>query len=173
MVGNKRRGSALVVVLAALLGWWLTSCGGEPVAQEGAEEGASPSASVSSPTYGSSYEPSAGPTFGQGPDDRSTRHGEDPESGLPWISEAELPPEAVDTLELIDAGGPFPYPDKDGSTFGNFEGILPEEDDGYYAEYTVPTPGSPDRGARRIVAGDGGEFYYTEDHYESFSRIDR
>ncbi|MEI7058025.1 ribonuclease domain-containing protein [Nocardioides sp. CCNWLW239] len=99
--------------------------------------------------------------------------GTDPESGLAWIAESDLPPEGVETLELIDAGGPFPYPGKDGSTFGNREGILPEEPSGYYAEYTVPTPGSEDRGARRIVTGDGGEFYYTEDHYESFSRIDR
>lgn len=99
--------------------------------------------------------------------------GTDPESGLAWIAESDLPPEGVETLELIDAGGPFPYPDKDGTTFGNREGILPEESSGYYAEYTVPTPGSDDRGARRIVTGEGGEFYYTEDHYESFSRIDR
>ncbi|MEU0314250.1 ribonuclease domain-containing protein [Nocardioides sp. NPDC006273] len=105
--------------------------------------------------------------------DGGAKSGTDPESGLAWIAESDLPPEGAETLELIDAGGPFPYPGKDGSTFGNREGILPEEASGYYAEYTVPTPGSDDRGARRIVAGEGGEFYYTEDHYESFSRIDR
>ncbi|TQL69250.1 ribonuclease T1 [Nocardioides albertanoniae] len=99
--------------------------------------------------------------------------GTDPDSGLAWIAESDLPPEGTETLDLIDAGGPFPYPGKDGTTFGNREGILPEEPSGYYEEYTVPTPGSEDRGARRIVAGEGGEFYYTEDHYESFSRIDR
>ena len=99
--------------------------------------------------------------------------GTDPESGLAWIAESDLPPEGTETLELIDDGGPFPYPGKDGSTFGNREGLLPEESSGYYEEYTVPTPGSDDRGARRIVTGEGGEFYYTEDHYESFSRIDR
>ncbi|TIC88921.1 ribonuclease [Nocardioides sp. GY 10113] len=97
----------------------------------------------------------------------------DPESGLPVVALADLPPEAAETLALIDAGGPFPYPDSDGSRFGNYEGILPERDDGYYAEYTVETPGSPDRGARRIVAGDGGELYWTEDHYASFAVIDR
>ncbi len=95
----------------------------------------------------------------------------DAESGLPWIGASELPAEAQETLELIDAGGPFPYPGKDGSTFGNFEGILPEHPDGYYAEYTVPTPGEDDRGARRIVTGEGEESYWTEDHYESFERI--
>ncbi|HRK47972.1 MAG TPA: ribonuclease domain-containing protein [Nocardioides sp.] len=97
----------------------------------------------------------------------------DPESGLPWVLQDELPVEAQATLALIDQGGPFPYPGKDGSTFGNFEGLLPDHPRGYYAEYTVITPGSSDRGARRIIAGDGGEYYWTEDHYESFARIAR
>jgi ribonuclease T1 len=75
------------------------------------------------------------------------------------------------TLELIEAGGPFPYA-KDGSEFGNREGLLPQKGPGYYREYTVDTPGSPDRGARRIVAGRNGEFYYTRDHYRSFVRLE-
>lgn len=91
----------------------------------------------------------------------------------------DLPPEARVTLALIKRGGPFPYPRKDGSTFGNFEKRLPEQPRGYYREYTVPTPGSRDRGARRIVAGSGrmgnvatsGEYYYSHDHYRSFRRI--
>jgi ribonuclease T1 len=82
-------------------------------------------------------------------------------------------------LQLIKAGGPFPYPHKDGSVFGNFEKKLPPKARGYYREYTVPTPKRPDRGARRIVAGPGhtgdvatsGEYYYTADHYRSFRRI--
>jgi len=97
----------------------------------------------------------------------------DPESGLPWVLEEELPVEGQATLALIDQGGPFPFPGKDGSRFGNFEGLLPDHAGGYYAEYTVLTPGSSDRGARRIIAGDGGEFYWTEDHYASFERIAR
>ena len=92
---------------------------------------------------------------------------------------ADLPPEAKQTLELIQRGGPFPFPKKDGSTFGNRENRLPQQTRGYYREYTVPTPGSRDRGARRIVAGEGrssnvatsGEYYYTDDHYSSFRRI--
>ncbi len=95
------------------------------------------------------------------------------DSGLPVVQLSELPPEAAETVELIDAGGPFPFPQKDGSTFGNFEGLLPDEADGYYREYTVPTPGSHDRGARRIVAGEQDELYWTEDHYSSFERIAR
>ncbi|WP_460854392.1 guanyl-specific ribonuclease [Nocardiopsis coralliicola] len=88
------------------------------------------------------------------------------------ICHSDLPAEAHDTLELIEAGGPFPHP-QDGTTFENREGLLPDQDTGYYKEYTVETPGSPDRGARRIVAGEAEEEdYYTADHYESFDLVD-
>ena len=86
------------------------------------------------------------------------------------VSRQQLPPEARDTLGLIASGGPFPYA-RDNIEFRNREGLLPKRERGYYREYTVKTPGSRDRGARRIVAGRGGEFYYTEDHYRSFRRI--
>jgi ribonuclease T1 len=86
------------------------------------------------------------------------------------IAVAELPPEARATLALIKAGGPFPYP-QDGRSFRNRESLLPLRGRGYYREYTVRTPGARDRGARRIVAGRDGEFYYTADHYRSFRRI--
>ena len=86
------------------------------------------------------------------------------------IRTAGLPPEARQALERIKAGGPFSYPN-DGRTFGNREAHLPKRGRGYYREYAVPTPGARDRGARRIVAGRGGEFYYTEDHYRTFKRI--
>lgn len=86
------------------------------------------------------------------------------------VPEKELPREAQATLALIRAGGPFPY-QQDGRTFGNREGLLPKKERGYYREYTVRTPGAKDRGARRIVAGRGGEHYYTGDHYRSFRRI--
>jgi ribonuclease T1 len=81
-----------------------------------------------------------------------------------------LPAEARQTLALIRAGGPFPH-GKDGSPFGNREGLLPKRNRGYYREYTVKTPGARDRGARRIVSGMPGEYYYTDDHYRSFKRI--
>lgn len=95
------------------------------------------------------------------------------------VALAELPPEAAQTLRLIRRGGPFPYPRNDGVVFGNFERRLPAQPRGYYREYTVPTPGIRDRGARRIIAGEGvqrnvaasGEYYYTDDHYRSFRRI--
>jgi ribonuclease T1 len=88
---------------------------------------------------------------------------------------SSLPPEASDTLELVHSGGPFPY-DQDGTVFSNREGILPTESSGYYHEYTVITPGSPDRGARRLVGGGAkttpAHVYYTADHYSSFCEVD-
>lgn len=90
--------------------------------------------------------------------------------GIPTVAASDLPPEARATMRLIASNGPFPY-NKDGSTFQNREGLLPDQPVGYYREYTVETPGSPDRGARRIVGGERGELYYTDDHYASFRRI--
>jgi ribonuclease T1 len=91
-------------------------------------------------------------------------------SGIGEIPVAALPPEGRETIALIRKGGPFLYA-KDGATFGNREALLPKKARGYYREYTVKTPGSRDRGARRIVAGSAGELYYTEDHYRSFRRV--
>lgn len=87
------------------------------------------------------------------------------------VAVADLPPEARHTLELIRAGGPFPY-SRDGVVFQNREGLLPREKGGYYHEYTVPTPGEGDRGARRVITGHAGELYYTDDHYASFRAIE-
>lgn len=90
------------------------------------------------------------------------------------IAVSELPVEAVRTLELIRKGGPYPYT-KDGTVFGNRERVLPRRPRGYYTEYTVRTPGARNRGARRIVVGGDpavrAEFFYTDDHYQSFKRI--
>ena len=91
---------------------------------------------------------------------------------LQEIAVAALPAEAQRTLDLIKRGGPFPF-GRDGVVFGNYERLLPARPRGYYREYTVPTPGASNRGARRIIAG--GEppevFYYSDDHYRSFRRI--
>ena len=86
------------------------------------------------------------------------------------VHSKDLPEEARQTIELVKSNGPFPHR-QDGATFGNREKLLPQRARGYYREYSVKTPGARDRGARRIVAGNGGEFYYTEDHYRSFRRI--
>ncbi|HAN74266.1 MAG TPA: hypothetical protein DCQ63_08265 [Planktothrix sp. UBA8402] len=89
----------------------------------------------------------------------------------PTVNLSQLPPEARNTLKLIDQGGPFPYLEKDGSTFFNREKLLPNKPNGYYREYTIPTPGVSHRGARRFVVGSQGEIYYTSDHYQSFLRV--
>lgn len=83
------------------------------------------------------------------------------------VSLDAVPAEVGSTLQLIADDGPYPYP-QDGSTFQNREGMLPDHPSGFYHEFTVETPGSPDRGARRLVVGDDGAIYYTDDHYESF-----
>jgi ribonuclease T1 len=96
------------------------------------------------------------------------------ESKSAVVHVAELPRQGRETYELIRQGGPFPY-EKDGSVFGNRERLLPSEKRGFYREYTVTTPGSRDRGARRIVCGGPKRAphacYYTADHYASFRMI--
>ena len=93
-----------------------------------------------------------------------------PTVGLATIEESWLPSQARDTLALIRAGGPHPYRRDDG-VFGNREGLLPRQPSGYYREYTVVTPGSDDRGPRRIISGADGDRYWTADHYASFRQI--
>jgi ribonuclease T1 len=102
-------------------------------------------------------------------------HGSNTHSGsssgaLQTVSLASLPVQARDTVSLIQHGGPFRYP-HDGIVYQNLERHLPAEPAGYYHEYTVLTPGSSDRGTRRIITGSDGQFYYTADHYASFVRI--
>jgi ribonuclease T1 len=91
---------------------------------------------------------------------------------LEKIAYQTLPIEAQQVINLIQQGGPFPYP-KDGSTFGNYEKRLPKQARGYYREYTVRTPGISHRGARRIVTGGQAptDYYYTDDHYQSFRLV--
>jgi ribonuclease T1 len=93
----------------------------------------------------------------------------------PTVALAQLPAQAQDTYRRVLSGGPFPYA-KDGTVFGNRERLLPLKKRGHYREYTVKTPGSRDRGARRIVCGgpkpsEPEDCYYTADHYASFTRI--
>ncbi|RYF36593.1 MAG: guanine-specific ribonuclease N1 and T1 [Comamonadaceae bacterium] len=94
--------------------------------------------------------------------------------GSVTVHVTELPRQGRETYELIRLGGPFPY-EKDGSVFGNRERLLPSQKRGYWREYTVKTPGSRDRGARRIVCGGPSRTpdacFYTADHYASFRKI--
>jgi ribonuclease T1 len=96
--------------------------------------------------------------------------------GVPTCPLTNLPPEAVDTVRLIHAGGPFPFPRTDGEVFINREGHLPAQSRGYYHEYTVITAGARDRSGRRIVTGGAPptnptQYFYTGDHYDSFCLV--
>lgn len=137
-----------VVVLAAV--WWL----GRGTSDDAGTSGVRPGATTSS----------SSPRTGGGTVT-------DPASGLPIVARADLPPEALETLDLIEAGGPFPY-DRDGVVFQNRERLLPVRARGWYHEYTVPTPGEDDRGARRIVTGEDGTEYWSPDHYATFDVIE-
>lgn len=171
---------AVVLVVVALVVAWF-ALGGLRRPETGAVPGASGSASAA--TSAAARTPSAGRPSGMAstaagvrPTRTSDASATDPASGLRWVSVEKLPKQAGQTLTLIRAGGPFPYA-KDGTVFGNNEGVLPRQARGYYHEFTVPTPGESDRGARRIVTGGpaygvtNGEFYYTGDHYATFERI--
>ena len=168
--GRQRYQWLLLVVAAALVLLWVFGGG---LTGDDSEDSPSSSPSSSSPThqYTATTTPSTEPTVTPS-SDTSGPSGTDPESGLPYVDEASLPAEARDVLDRIDAGGPFKYPDDDGKTFENREELLPDQPMGYYREYTVEI--APDvRGPLRIVTGDEDEYYWTDDHYDSFSRIRR
>ncbi|MDO5286691.1 MAG: ribonuclease domain-containing protein [Actinomycetia bacterium] len=169
---------ALVAVLmvALVLGWWyfqkLTTTTSEAPATFPVTTSASAARLVSA-----SAGPSAGPasrSSAAGPAPGSSASGEvDPETRLPWVPASQLAPEARQVLVLIDEGGPFPYR-QDGQVFGNYEQRLPQRPHGFYREYTVKTASHRGRGPVRIVTGGEKQWYfYTGDHYASFSRIRR
>ena len=163
---------ALAVLVAVLLGVLLSACGdstprGTATYSGGtAGQGYQPTGTPAVSTPASSPFATATPT----PADAAKLAPAAPVSDLPTTTVAQLPAEGVDTLRLIALGGPFPYA-QDGATFANREGLLPQHPSGWYKEYTVVTPGSADRGARRIVAGSDGGRFYTSDHYASFREV--
>lgn len=122
----------------------------------------------------------ADPTGPQTEPEPTDDNGDGPELGGPGIPACDLldlPATTLDTIEDIQAGGPYQFPRNDGVTFQNREGILPDESRDYYREFTVVTPNLDHRGARRIVTGGGVEidpdhWYFTGDHYESFCEFD-
>ena len=155
----------LAVAALAVFNLFIAPGGAPPAAGPQGTTTAAPGFSTSAPAAAPASAPAAVPSSSAG---KAT--GVPNASGLPTIRESQLPPEGRRTLVLIRQGGPYPY-SRDGVTFGNFERILPRKASGYYKEYTVPTPGESDRGARRIVAGQAGDKYYTADHYASFKFI--
>lgn len=157
--------TALVAALLAALA--LAGCGGTATVERltTASPTAQPdsSANPSAPRSAASGKAGSAAPRGQLAPSRAT-------TSLTTVRVAQLPKEAQTTLSLIAAGGPYPY-SRDGVVFQNREGILPKRASGFYHEYTVATPGSSDRGARRVVTGDDGARFYTDDHYDSFSEV--
>lgn len=152
MFNRRRITAALIGLLVLVLGGWLV--------KDNLGSGSSaPSTSSSAPAKSST--PAKGGAAVPGAD-----------SGLPVKTLSTLPPQASDTWKLIEAGGPYPYPRNDDVVFENREKRLPGKKSGYYHEYTVKTPGSADRGARRLITGQAHELYYTGDHYASFVVVD-
>lgn len=150
------RGLVLSVLLPLVIATGTSAC---------ANSSGSPTAGLTSASAGTerTRTPGASPTTPPPPGSPTA-----PE--IPEVPASELPEEGRQTLRLIEQGGPFPFR-QDGTIFQNREGRLPSEPRAYYREYTVPTPGSRDRGARRIIAGKEGERYYTGDHYRTFVRV--
>ncbi|MFF4103905.1 ribonuclease domain-containing protein [Streptomyces sp. NPDC001903] len=132
-----------VFLCVALVG--VTGCGGQSAAPSGSASASAPGPAASAPP----------PAWAK---------------GMATVRADALPAQAREVLVLIDRGGPYAYR-QDGTVFGNFEKVLPRQKRGYYHEFTVKTPGERDRGARRIVTGEGGEFYYTDDHYDTFKAV--
>ena len=58
-----------------------------------------------------------------------------------------------------------------GDRFGNYEGLLPEAPGRSYTECDIDTNGYGSRGSRRLVFSNDGLYFYTSDHYESFSEV--
>lgn len=88
----------------------------------------------------------------------------------------ELPPNYITKKEAQKLGWPGGELEKyahgkciGGDYFGNNEGNLPKNTK--YHECDIDTLGAKSRGAKRIVYGDNGSVYYTEDHYETFKKL--
>jgi ribonuclease T1 len=152
MFNRRRITAALIGLLVLVLGGWLV----KDAVSDGSSSPA-PSSSAGSPASA----PAKGGAAVPGAD-----------SGLPVKALSALPAQAADTWKLIEKGGPYPYPRNDDVVFENREKRLPGKKSGYYHEYTVKTPGSADRGARRLITGQARELYYTGDHYASFVVVD-
>ena len=159
---RRRKANPLVFIVAAIVviatGWWQQRHG---------------EAKPASPVTAKTAAPKASPAAVPAQEAPSVPDSASASAGGPALE--RVPPaqrEAVlATLARIESGGPFPHR-QDGTVFQNREGRLPPRPRGYYREYTVATPGAPNRGARRLVAGSDGDLWYTSDHYNTFVRID-
>lgn len=92
------------------------------------------------------------------------------------VSYGELPPNYITKNEARALGWEGGSVEKyqegaaiGGDFFGNYEGLLPTDNGQRYTECDIDTNGYPSRGSRRLVFSDDGRYFYTSDHYESFS----
>lgn len=157
MVNRRRISAALIGLIVLVVGGWLV---------KNATSHDSGAAPVTSATA------THGPGLPAMPSNKVPRPVAGTGSGLPLKTLSSLPPQAADTWKLIEAGGPYPYPRNDNVVYQNRNKVLPVQKSDFYHEYTVKTPGSPDRGARRLITGQGGELFYTGDHYTTFVLVD-
>lgn len=74
------------------------------------------------------------------------------------------------TLDRIAAGKRLSFRN-DGIVFQNREGRLPKKEPSFYHEWVHPTKDVGGPGPQRVVTGQGGEVYYTHDHYRTFQKI--
>nr|WP_042194290.1 ribonuclease domain-containing protein [Kibdelosporangium sp. MJ126-NF4]CEL21221.1 Guanyl-specific ribonuclease Sa [Kibdelosporangium sp. MJ126-NF4]CTQ96212.1 Guanyl-specific ribonuclease Sa [Kibdelosporangium sp. MJ126-NF4] len=162
MGSRKRITFALVGLVILVVAGWL-------VREASTDSTPSPAPASSAPSSSSAPGTSAPGTSGASSGASSTVPGQS--SGLRIMALSKLPKEATATWRLIESGGPYPYP-RDGVVFENREKRLPVAAKEYYHEYTVQTPDSRDRGARRLIYGKERELYYTENHYDSFVLVD-
>jgi ribonuclease T1 len=155
MFNRRRITAALIGLLVLVLGGWLVkdNLSGSPASSTAPTTSSTAGTGTAAPAKGGSAVPGT-------------------DSGLPVKALSALPTQAADTWKLIEAGGPYPYPRNDDVVFENREKRLPRKQSGYYHEYTVKTPGSADRGARRLITGQTRELFYTGDHYASFVVVD-
>jgi len=58
-----------------------------------------------------------------------------------------------------------------GDYFGNYEGQLPKKNGRKYYECDIDTKGAKSRGAKRIIFSNDGLIYFTDDHYETFTKL--
>jgi ribonuclease T1 len=158
------------VVLAAVLAIAVGGCAGVAGSASGTPAATAASAGATAAAVPGTAAAAPGTAAGTTATAESGQPAVDPASGLAVVGVRDLPAEASATIARIGAAGPYPYA-QDGAVFQNREGLLPPRPAGWYREYTVTTPGSTDRGARRIVAGEDGTLYWTDDHYQSFRVI--
>ncbi|MEV7772312.1 ribonuclease [Kitasatospora sp. NPDC086791] len=161
--------AVLILALLAGVGYLLADKGSSHPKAAASPSAAGAGSSAPKPSAPKPSAPKPSPPGGGAPAAAGTWVPADP--ALADVCRTKLPSQAQDTLGLIAKGGPYPY-NRDGIVFENRESRLPKKADGYYHEFTVLTPGSNDRGTRRVVTGTAGEQYWSPDHYATFQEID-